>query len=231
MSIFEAVIGWVAPPQCVTCGREGSALCTACSTSEIVPYGQQCWLCNRVSIGGRTCPKCRVGGSPRFVWITTNYDGSAKDLIKIYKFGHQRTAARTLSQLMIETLHDFNNPDELIKLNYLIVPVPTATSRIRQRGFDHSALLSTTLARRMATKSTNVLGRLGQTRQLGAKRPDRLSQPEGNYFVRLPQIIKGRNILLIDDVVTTGTTLKAVTKVLRAAGAKRVDALIFAKRL
>jgi ComF family protein len=165
------------------------------------------------------------------VWITTNYAGAARDLIKVYKFGHQRAAARSLSQLMVETLHDFNNLAELAKLNYLIVPVPTATSRIRQRGFDHSALLAMTLARRMETKSTNVLGRLGQTRQLGAKRTDRLSQSEGNYFVRLPQITKGRNVLLTDDVVTTGATLKAITKVLRAAGAKRVDALVFAKRL
>lgn len=231
MTILEAAIGWIAPPQCVTCGREGSALCVACATSGIVLYGQHCWLCNRASPGGRTCPKCRTGGSPRFVWITTNYDGTARDLIKVYKFGHQRAAARSLSQLMVETLHDFNNPAELAKLNYLVVPVPTATSRIRQRGFDHSALLARTVGRQLGAECANGLGRLGQTRQLGAKRSDRLSQPKGNYSVRLPQAIKGRNILLIDDVVTTGATLKAVTKVLRAAGAKRVDALVFAKRL
>ena len=184
-----------------------------------------------MSTGGRTCPKCRAGGSPRFVWITTNYDGVAKDLVKIYKFGHQRAAVHSLSQLMVETLYDFNNPAELAKLNYLMVPVPTATSRIRQRSFDHSVLLARTVARQLDAECANGLGRLGQTRQLGAKRSDRLKQPEGNYFVRLPQSIKNRNILLIDDVVTTGATLKAVTKVLRAAGAKRVDALIFAKRL
>ncbi len=231
MSILEAAIGWIAPPQCVACGREGSALCVACSTSEIVPYGQQCWLCNRSSIGGRTCPKCRVNNSLRFVWITTNYDGAAKDLVKVYKFGHQRVAAQTLSQLMVETLQDFTDLAQLTKLNYLVVPVPTATSRIRERGFDHSALLARTVALQMGAEYACVLGRLGQTRQLGAKRPDRLSQPKDNYFTRLPGSIAGRNILLIDDVVTTGATLRAVTKVLRAAGAKRVDALVFAKRL
>jgi len=231
MSILETAIGWVAPPQCVACGREGSALCLACSTSEIVPYGQHCWLCNRVSAGGRTCPKCRAGGSPRFVWITTNYDAVAQDLVKIYKFGHQRVAANSLSQLMVGTLFDFNDSATIAKLNYLIVPVPTATSRIRQRGFDHSALLARTIAQQLDAECVNSLARLGQTRQLGAKRPDRLKQPEGNYFVRLPRSVKDRNILLIDDVVTTGATLKEVTKILRKAGAKRVDALVFAKRL
>lgn len=231
MSLMEAVIGWVAPPQCVACGREGSALCVACATSEIVPYGQQCWLCNRSSVNGRTCPKCRAGGSPRFVWITTNYGGAAQDLVKIYKFGHQRVASRVLSHLMVGTLYDFNNQTELDKLNYLVVPVPTATSRVRQRSFDHSALLARAVARQLGTEFANGLGRFGQSRQLGAKRPDRLKQPEGKYFLRQPQVIRGRNILLIDDVVTTGATIKAVTKVLRQAGTKRVDALIFAKKL
>jgi ComF family protein len=165
------------------------------------------------------------------VWITTNYEGAAKELVKIYKFGHQRAAAAALSRLMVETLHDFDTSAELIRLNYLIVPVPTATSRIRQRSFDHSALLARAIGRQLGAENANGLGRRGQSRQLGAKRPDRLSQPEGNYFVRLPQIIKDQNILVIDDVVTTGATLKTVTKVLRAAGAKRVDALVFAKRL
>ena len=231
MSFLETTIGWVAPPQCVLCGREGSSLCLGCATSGIVPYGQQCWLCNQVSVRGRTCPKCRTGGSPRFVWITTNYDAVAKDLVKLYKFSHQRAAAHSLSQLMVETLHDFNTPAELAKLNYLLVPVPTATSRIRQRGFDHSALLTRTIARQLGGECVGAMGCLGQTRQLGAKRADRLSQPEGNYFVRRPRVVDGRNVLIIDDVVTTGATLKAVTKLLRVAGANRVDALVFAKKL
>lgn len=228
---MEAVIGLVAPSLCVNCGREGVSLCRGCSASEIIPYGEQCWLCNARSPGGRTCIKCRSGGSPRFVWITTNYSGPARELVKVYKFGHQRAAASVLIELMLETLLDFNNKDDIAKLDYLVVPVPTASSRIRQRGFGHSELLARTLSHKLGLQSAAALGRLGQTRQLGSKRSDRLKQPEGNYFVRLPKAIKDRNILLIDDVVTTGATIREATKVLRAAGANRIDALIFAKRL
>lgn len=230
MSIFEAVIGWVAPLQCVNCGYEGKALCLGCSTSDVVPFGEHCWLCNKVSPAARTCPSCRPS-SPRHVWITTNYEGAARRLVKIYKFGHQRAAAGSLCDLMAGTLMDFNQTSELAKLNYLVVPVPTATRRIRQRSFDHSALLARTLAYKICLQNANVLGRLGQERQIGAKRSDRLSQPKGNYFVRRPQAVKSRNILLVDDVVTTGATIREVTKVLRRAGAKRIDALVFAKRL
>lgn len=230
MNIAEAIIGWVAPPQCINCGREGSALCQGCSTSEIVSYGEHCWLCNKVSISARTCPSCRPS-SPRHVWITSNYEGTARELIKIYKFGHQRAAANVLSGLMLQTLLDFNDKSNIAKLNYLVVPIPTATVRARQRGFGHGELLARVLSRKIALQSATALGRLGQTRQLGSKRSDRLKQPEGNYFIRQPKTIKGRNILLVDDVVTTGATIREVTKVLRQAGARRVDALIFAKRL
>lgn len=231
MSVLDSVIGWIAPPQCISCGREGSTLCLGCSISEIVPYGEQCWLCNARSLGGRTCAKCRAGGSPRFVWVTTNYSGAAKELVKIYKFGHQRAAANSLSDLMLQTLFDFNDERSVTKLDYLIVPIPTATTRVRQRGFGHSELLARVLSHKIALQNAPALGRLGQTRQLGSKRSDRLKQPEGNYFIRLPRIIEGRNILLVDDVVTTGATIREATRVLRKAGAKRIDALIFAKRL
>lgn len=230
MSIMEATIGWVAPPVCVACGLEGLALCLGCSISEIVPYGQHCWLCNRVAPGGRTCPKCCFG-SPRHVWITTNYYGAASRLVKIYKFGYQRAAANVLCELIVNTLLDFNSQSDIAKANYLIVPVPSATSRARRRGFDHCELLARMVARRLGAKNANVLGRLGQTRQLGAKRSDRLKQPEDNYFVRQPRAVKDQNVLLIDDVVTTGATIRAATKALRTSGAKRIDALIFAKKL
>ncbi len=115
--------------------------------------------------------------------------------------------------------------------NYLVVPVPTATSRVRQRGFDHSILLAKHLARQLNLNYSQTLGRLGQASQVGTGRADRLKQPAGQYFVRTPWQVRGQSILLIDDVITTGGTLLSATQELRRAGAIHVDALIFAKRL
>jgi len=230
MSLLEAAIGWVAPPQCIACGQEGSTLCLGCSTSEIVPYGERCWLCNGLGPGGRTCGACRLS-SPAHVWITTSYGGTAKQLIKAYKFDHQRAAAVVLSQLMAETFFDFNHQDILKRLNYLLVPVPTATSRIRQRSFGHSELLARKLTLRLGLQYANALSRLGQSRQVGAKRADRMTQMADKFWVRNPSLVNGRKILLVDDVITTGATLYSASKSLRLAGSARVDALIFAKRL
>ena len=231
MSVFETMIGWLAPPTCVGCEAEGSSLCIACATSEIIPFGERCYSCGAISPRARTCVHCRRPGTPRSVWVVTDYAGLAKAILQLYKFGHSRVAADNIAQLMVEAIEAYNQTNNLAAANYLVVDVPTATNRIRERGFDHSQLLAKRVAAQLGLEYCQVLSRLGQSRQVGAKRSARLEQLSGGYLARKPNQIKSRNILLIDDVVTTGSTLRAATKALRAAGARRVDALVFAKKL
>lgn len=232
MSVFEAAIGWLAPPLCVGCGGEGASLCAECSPAKILPFGERCAFCGTVSKASRSCQNCRRGGVPSHVWVTTNHEGLARDLLHNYKFGQQRAAADSIAHLMTTTLNQLH-PDVrgLTSHKYLVVPVPTATKRVRERGFDHSALLAKKIANQLKLDYRPALGRLGQTRQVGAKRADRLTQMDGKFWVKRPAAVRGWQILLTDDVITTGATLRAAAKVLRQAGALRVDALIFAKRL
>lgn len=230
MSLFESAIGWLAPPQCVGCGLEGRSLCRAC-TANIQPFGERCWRCDALSPGGRTCPKCRLPGAPRLVWISATYDGLARELTSLYKFGHQRAAAEPIAQLMVDNMLRVGAIDQDDLKSYLVIPVPTATGRVRERGFGHSELLARKVGQKLRLDYSNALRRLGQARQLGSTRQSRLTQLEGRFSVRRPGIIAARRILLVDDVLTTGGTLMAATKTLRAAGARRVDALLFAKRL
>ncbi len=231
MSILEASIGWLAPPHCVGCGQEGHALCKACTTSYIIPYGEKCWRCNSLSPGSRTCPKCRHVGSPSFVWITTSHENLARELLSLYKFGHQRVASDPIAEMMAETFSTASNKHSLPRSGILVIPIPTATARVRERSFGHSELLARNIATRLGLERSNALSRLGQTRQLGSKREDRLTQLDDSFVLKQPRKVQERKILLIDDVVTTGGTLIAATKILRSAGAKQVNALVFAKRL
>jgi len=228
MSLMEAAIGWLAPPDCLGCGIEGSAICNDCAGAFIKPFGERCWRCDRLSASSKTCLACRSAGPLSHVFISTDYEHLAQNLVQRYKFGHLRAAAQPLAGIMVQTLREASimNPDEL-----LVVPVPTATSRVRQRGFGHSELLARTIAAKLRVESSLALRRLGQTRQLGAKREDRLAQLSGSFAVKNHRRISGRRILLIDDVLTTGGTLIAASKVLKAAGAKEVNALVFAKKL
>jgi len=103
MSILELAIGWLAPAECISCGVEGSALCNTCSFAEIVPYGERCFICNKFSPDWLTCDKCRRGGVPQRVWITTDYQGVGKELVRLLKFRHLRAAASPLAYLMSST--------------------------------------------------------------------------------------------------------------------------------
>lgn len=230
MSVMDTVIGWIAPPACLGCGLEGEALCLQCANREITPYGERCFGCGAISAGARTCERC-APSAPRFVWVSSNYESRISELIKLYKFSHQRAAVDSIANLMMDTFLRFNDTGSQATPNYLVVSVPTATSRVRQRSFDHCAHLARHIAAELGYGYMNALTRLGQTRQVGAERSMRMSQAANNYLVRYPNLINGQNILLVDDVVTTGATLRATTKALRAAGAARVDALVLAKKL
>ena len=231
MSVLEAAISLVAPPGCVGCGAEGMALCNRCKQVNILPFGGRCAFCSSLSSHSRTCSSCQRPGGPRFVWVATTHEGLAQELVRVYKFGHLRAAAGPLSSMMKDTLLGSVGHEYAKAANYLIVPLPTATGRTRQRGFDHAALLAKNLSRQLGLEYCPGLGRLGQSRQVGASRQTRLGQQAGNYVVRRPRQVAGRNVLLIDDVITTGGSLLAASKSLRAAGAKHIDAVVFAKRL
>ncbi|MBX4188666.1 hypothetical protein KW792_01045 [Candidatus Saccharibacteria bacterium] len=210
----------------MSCGAEGTALCDNCY-KQLDDFGQRCWRCHHLIPGSRTCGACRHTGSPAHVYIRTNHEGLARDLLSAYKFGQQRAASTSIAGLMLEALPalDVSRPD------YLIVPVPTATSRVRERGFDHTALLAKEIAYRLKMPYSSALRRTGHSRQLGARREERLTQLAGSISVKNYRLVNGCKILLIDDVVTTGGTIIAVTQALRRAGAASVDALLFAKRL
>jgi ComF family protein len=231
MRLLEKTIGWLAPPTCIVCGLEGATLCLNCSENEIIPFGMRCWRCNKVSNRSKTCESCRHTGSPAHVWMSTDYEGAPKELLRIYKFKHQRLAAESLVDLMVETFLTFNSDEDITRKDYLLVPIASATSRVRQRGFDHTALLAKKAAHRLRLEYAPSLGRLGQSRQVGARREQRMAQLEDMFYVRTPRLVKNRSIILVDDVITTGATVSAATKALRAAGAKSVDALVFAKKL
>jgi ComF family protein len=112
----------------------------------------------------------------------------------------------------------------------LIVPIPTAISRIRQRGYDQTVLLARALSRQGHLLRADVLVRVSRSRQVGANRQKRLAQLRNSFIVSGNELVRKADILLIDDVVTTGATLETAATVLKKAGAKSVSAVVFAQK-
>lgn len=222
MLTVDNIIGIVAPHLCLMCGVEGHVLCPACVLLAGEPLPQRCAGCKRLSKGNKTCSSCRKWLKVDRIDVVTEYDELYEKLIHAYKFDCKRQAAEPIARMLSEHIRDSNA---------LLCPLPTAPARIRERGFDHTALLAKYLTKLTNMTQIKTLKRQSNKRQLGADRSKRLQQMQGEFYVSDDSQVTGKKVLLIDDVVTTGATLAAAAETLRAAGAKQVDALVFAQKL
>lgn len=218
--ILQTILARLAPHECLGCEAEGALLCQACATSlDAVPA--RCYRCHKLTTGARTCESCR-SSSPIFgVHVAYAYRGLAKDIVWQLKFSGAQAAAREMADQMSHLA--------TIPADAVVVPVPTATSRVRRRGFDQAKLLGRSLAVQTGLPYAPVLRRLGQHHQVGATRAQRVTQLRDAYRCAGASRIRGRHVLLIDDVLTTGATLEAAAQALKAAGAARVSAAVFAQ--
>lgn len=230
MSLFEAIIQPFTPLSCLVCGAEGELLCLTCQITACPPMTSRCYHCRqRVTDGVNQslCSNCRPNSPLDNMWAGTFYDGVAKQLVYKLKFERLSSASRSMTAVIHRRLPDL--PRDLI-----IVPVPTATKRVRQRGYDQARLLARQLAKLQHLRYQRLLGRLRQTRQVGAQRQQRLEQLQSVFYLykqagpkrRLP-----RRVLLIDDILTTGASLESAARVLKQAGVQHVDAAVFAQKV
>lgn len=218
--MIDHLLSILAPYECLGCAAEGSLLCTAC-IQQLPAIPERCYSCRMPSANARTCSVCGKASSLHSVWAGTNYGGTAKDLVWRLKSSGARRAVRQ----MAAHLAGFIDRDP----GLTIVPVPTATSRVRRRGYDQARLLARELSRQTRLPYLDCLARNGQTHQVGASRARRLRQLNGAFRLSGSVDVYGLNIVLVDDVLTTGATLESAANVLKKHGAGEVRALVFAQ--
>ncbi|MEK7599540.1 MAG: phosphoribosyltransferase family protein [Patescibacteria group bacterium] len=223
MSFIDVIIAQIVPHDCLQCGVEGDLLCFSCH-EQLPKAPMLCYKCGAPSLGGMTCSICLLVTDLTEVRVVTNYDGVAKNLLYKLKLAGTQAAASVIARKLHEVLGDLD-PDSII------VPVPTATSRVRQRGYDQARLIARELSKLTGIPCYSVLARSGQRHQHGLSRRERLTQLTDAYRVTKPYMVQARPIILIDDVMTTGATLEAAAHVMAAAGATHVGAIVFAQPL
>lgn len=222
MNVFERLISIVAPHHCLVCDAEGTLVCDNCAPVLVRVSPSRCYRCYTVTTQSSTCKKCRKISSLSHVWITTQYTGVYKELIHVLKFERARAAADVIVRAMLSSL-----PKEYS--NAILVPIPTASTRMRLRGYDQSVLIASGISKQLHLPMKQLLVRMGQSRQVGSSKADRLNQLERAYKVIRKDKVKGSHIILVDDVMTTGGTLESAARTLKKAGASRVDAVVFAR--
>lgn len=221
------------PPTCAVCGsdrREGEpVLCGHCRSAFPHWTGRACRICGTpLPDGGARCWACRHGRRAfGFCRSAGLYEGRLRQAILLLKYGGRDVLARPLGACLAET---FRARPEL-KSVQLVVPVPLHFLKRHARGFNQAELL----ARFFAAESglpleTRALARRRWTRaQAGLGREKRRANMENAFTVPRPDAVRGRRILLIDDVCTTGATLESCARALTQAGALRVHALTLAR--
>jgi len=222
MFILELVLSMLTPFECLSCGREGGLVCSWCEPDFCSPLPSRCFMCRRISQQSAVCQKCRPKTPLRHVWVAAELSGNAQKLLHLFKFERAQSASREIGRFIYYAL-PFS--DEV-----LLVPVPPATTRLRQRGYDHTKLLAREVSKATGLPYKQALSKLGQSRQVGMKREVRLKQLNGAFRVSRTDDVKDKAIWLVDDVVTTGATLSEAARALRRSGAKSVDAVVFAQK-
>lgn len=219
MSPLQRVLNIYAPARCVSCYEHGSSLCHGCMADISPNLISRCFLCAKQTDEFATCTKCLKKTPVKNVWVATDYSGTVKELLHGFKYERERTSALELAAIVDRSL-------PYLSSETIVTHIPTASSRARARGYDHSRLLAKELAKLRGLKHKTLLGRLGQSQQMGATRKQRLEQTKNSYVAT--KKLNKAEVLLVDDVLTTGATLTAAGKELRRAGAKNVYAAVVA---
>ena len=230
--LIENILNITLPYRCLKCGKileQEGYLCDKCA-SEISfitsPYCQRCGqpLNDKVKF----CAGC-AGGKHRFYRLARSamiYDDSDKNLILGFKFfDHTENANLLAAMLKVAGKDIFDAGVDLL------IPVPLHYTRLIKRRYNQSALLATKLGE-MSKISVDYFSliRHRKTRpQVEFSGKARISNVKNAFSVKNPQQIKGKRIVLIDDVMTTGSTLKECSSALKKAGAKSVDILTVAR--
>lgn len=218
--MLDSLLSLIAPHVCLGCGAEGSLWCIDCRRSAPL-VAERCYRCHRLSAKGRTCTACRRVSVLYSVQAATRYEEIPKQLIWQLKFERARAGATNAAQLMAQRLE--------LPPDVVVTHVPTSTARVRQRGYDQARLIARRIARLVDRQYAPLLLRLGHQQQRNATRQQRLVQLSHAFQTIHKDNIQGRHIILVDDVITTGATLDAAAHTLKAAGAKRVSAVVFAQ--
>ena len=217
-ALGEALLTLLAPTCCASCDEpiaRHTAFCPSCANS-LVP----------LDVLEQPAGPKDFGGTPRIVAFGA-YGGALRDALRRFKYQARPDLARPLAELGRRAARQAGLRAELV------VPVPLHPRRLGERGFNQAALLARLVAVEVGGQMLpRALRRVRATApQAGLDRAARRRNVLGAFVARDPTLVRGRSVLLVDDVTTTGATLEDCVRALREAGAREVTALVVARAI
>ena len=239
-TIANGLLDLLYPPVCLLCEArlDDGAMCAACQR-QITPILPP--FCDRCGVSVRpdriVCEPCETGHAPPFHWAQAlgMYDGVLRDAIHLLKYNGKAALVEPLGLLLARSL---TSPTPLIKSRPdlpafdAIVPIPLHPARQRERGFNQSERIARVVAREMDWKlDWNGLRRIRRTRPQARMNSaeERAANIRDAFAARSPLHFENQHVLLIDDVITTTSTVTAAANAVRDAGATRICVLALAR--
>jgi ComF family protein len=211
---------------------EETHICPGCFNKIKLNIPPFCSVCGRhlenLKAHKNICPQClKSSFSFDRAFAPCSYEGVIKELIHEFKYKGKMRLARPLSSLMIAYIREYGFPIRYIDY---IIPVPLSATRLREREFNQAEVLSRQLS---AAYGKNILDRAlirhrHTQSQTDLEEAERRENIRGSFKVAEPLAVKNRNLLLIDDVLTTGATSSEAAQALKEAGANIVFVLTLA---
>jgi len=237
MSFLKSVIDVIYPPRCSLCGvfmKNGpeSGMCPIC-LSQIKYIASP--LCNRCGkpfhseiVTDHLCGECLT--SEKYLRRARSvgyYDGMLRKAIHLFKYKLKSNLAVPLGNIMANQMQSFFSDTEY----HSIIPVPLHPRRLRERGFNQALALARVIGKKYRINLDNyTLTRNRETKpQVGLSEHDRKNNVKDAFYLLKRDRIIDKNVLLLDDVYTSGNTVGECAKVLVRAGAHKVDVLTLAR--
>lgn len=222
---FWAGLDWLYPPSCGGCGDRGARWCSVCQRNTQVVFPPICILCGRSQTNAGTCSHCKAF-PPRYTALRSwaVFAGPLRNALHRLKYQGDVSLGDALARPLI---------DFLVEMEWVvdvITPVPLGVARQEERGYNQAALLARPLA--LGCKldyQPLALSRVRDTpSQVGLSLYQRWENVAG-AFIANSNIVSGKDVLVMDDITTSGATMQACAEALSTAGARRVFGLTLAR--
>ncbi len=216
------------PITCLVCKKEGRFICIDCKMGLKRQSSQHCIMCEGKSPFGFTHSGCQTPfGADGLFSIFDYHDENIAKIIINGKYGFLPGVFKELGIILAS---EIKNNNQLMDKNTYLVPIPLSKPRKRWRGFNQAEILCKTISKELNMPYGDLLVRAKSTKtQKDLKKEERIKNVEGCFKLKKGINPHGANIILIDDVVTTGSTLLEAVKVLKRNGAAKVWCLTVAR--
>lgn len=214
------------PTHCVSCKARGALICENCLSKLSSLDKLYCVVCGKAAVGGFTHPGCATRYTPERALSGFWYRGPVRAVIKALKYKGIWPLAKTAAKILLD---DLEEKGAAFGREAVVVPVPLSFWRRGKRGYNQAELLARGLGEQLELPvRVDLLKRVKDTpSQTGLDRRERAKNVKGAFAAG--ERINGEDILLVDDVATTGATAIGCSRTLKKAGAGQVWVMTFAK--